>query len=212
VSLAALPEEQDELARPVYGPYEFARSLLTPESTVLDVGCGNAKVSSYLAESGATVDGIEPSANRASVAARRVRHLSTVRAGESDPGLLPTYDLITFFDVVEHLADPEPVLAWAAGRLSTDGRILVSIPNSAHISFRRKMIRGDWSMEDWGLFDRTHLRFYDPSTMTTLVPLGTHEVDRRFYAPDDRAGWRSFRLARYPRLFALHVVLVWQKD
>jgi 2-polyprenyl-3-methyl-5-hydroxy-6-metoxy-1,4-benzoquinol methylase len=209
-SAQALPEERDELERPVYGPYAYARSLLTEGSQVLDVGCGNAKVSAYLAQAGAIVDGIEPAASRAGPARERVRYLSVLPAGSEDGGLLPAYDMITFFDVIEHLAEPEPVLAWAASRLKASGRIIASVPNSAHISFRAKMLRGDWSMRDWGLFDRTHLRFYDPATMLALRPPATRLIDRRFYEPH-ATGWRALRLRCWPALFALHVVLAWQR-
>jgi cyclopropane fatty-acyl-phospholipid synthase-like methyltransferase len=184
--------------------------MLTADSCVLDVGCGNGKVSAYLARSGAVVDGIEPTESRASVAANRVRYLSRVPVGEEDPNLLDAYDVITFFDVVEHLAEPDYVLAWAATRLKPGGRIVASIPNSAHISFRKKILRGDWTMEDSGLFDRTHLRFYDPTTMLALTPPGARVVDCRFFEPH-ATGWRSWRLRRWPRLFALHVVLTWER-
>lgn len=209
MSLEALPEELDRLESPIYGPYAFARSLLGPSSRLLDVGCGNAKVSAYLAESGATVDGIEPTASRAGVAASRVRHLSTEPVGSDDPGLLPAYDLVTFFDVIEHLAEPAPALEWALGKLAPGGRILASIPNSAHVSFRAKMLRGDWSMADWGLFDRTHLRFYDLTTMLTLCPVGARLVEQRFYEPG-AAGLRARLLHRWPALFALHALMIWE--
>lgn len=211
MSLKAAPEDRDELERPVYGPYACARSLLTAGSQVLDVGCGNGKVSAYLAACGAAVDGIEPAASRAGQARERVRYLSVLPAGSDDPGLLPAYDVITFFDVIEHLAEPEPVLAWAASRLTAGGHIVASIPNSAHISFRAKMLRGDWSMRDWGLFDRTHLRFYDPATMLWLQPPMTRLSGRRFFEPR-ATGWRAVRLRLWPALFALHVVLIWQRE
>jgi SAM-dependent methyltransferase len=211
MSIEALPEEADHLELPVYGPYAYAKSLLKQQDRVLDVGCGNGKVSEYLAGSGACVDGIEPTASRAAQAARKVRHLSTVYAGEPDPGLLPEYDMITFFDVVEHIPEPSPVLNWAASRLAANGRIVASIPNSAHISFRRKMLRGDWSMADWGLFDRTHLRFYDPRSMLALTPIGTRLIDRRYFTPNHDHGYRAQLVRARPSLFALHVVMVWQK-
>ncbi len=123
---------------------------------------------------------------------------------------MPEYDVITFFDVLEHMVNPESALAWAVGRLAAGGRIVASIPNSAHVSFRIKMLRGDWTMADAGLFDRTHVRFYDLKTMTKLCPPGTHEVGRRFYAPG-RAWKRGFpRL--WPSLLAFHVVIVWQRN
>jgi SAM-dependent methyltransferase len=208
--LESLPETLDILRPPVYPPYDYARSLLSPSSRVLDVGCGNAKVSAYLAESGALVDGIEPTASRADVAAGRVRHLSTVPAGEPDPGLLAEYDLITFFDVVEHLPDPGPVLEWAVSRLAPAGRLLALIPNSAHYSFRLKILRGDWSMQPSGLFDRTHLRFYDLTTMLALQPAGTALVEKQYHSPARKA-WQRRGLRYRPSLFALHGLLVWQR-
>lgn len=211
MSLQALPEEVDQLRPPIYGPYSYARAGLTGSSRVLDVGCGNAKVSAYLAESGALVDGIEPTASRAGIAAKRLRYVSTMFAGEDDPQLLDEYDVITFFDVIEHIADPEPVLAWAASKLARNGRIIASIPNSAHWTFRLRMLRGDWRMEDWGLFDRTHLHFYDPDTIAGLRPPGTIETDRRHFTPARRRIERMALLAR-PRLFALHVVLAWTRE
>ena len=212
MSLQTLPEELDSLRAPAYGPYELVRGLLRPDTRLLDVGCGNAKVSAYLAGTGATVDGIEPSASRAAVAAQRVRYLSTVPAGEPDPGLLPEYDIITFFDVLEHLHDPARVLDWSITRLAPSGRVVASIPNSAHISFRRKMLAGDWSMADWGLFDRTHLRFYDPESMLTLTPIGTNVESRHYFSPDAARGWRRARVEWMPKLFAVHVVLIWRRS
>lgn len=209
--LNALPEEVDTLEKPIYGPYKYVYDLLNPASSVLDVGCGNAKVSAYLAESGATVDGIEPTRSRANVAATRLRHVSVLPAGDDDPDLAPTYDFITFFDVVEHLADPRPILEWAATRLAPGGSIIASIPNSAHYSFRLKVLRGDWRMDDWGLFDRTHLRFFDPATMDDLTPIGFQTSDKRYFSPASDKAWTAMFLKAFPKLAALHVVMRWQR-
>lgn len=156
------------------------------------------------------MDGIEPAANRADVAASRVRYLSTVDPTQGeDPALLPAYDLITYFDVLEHLVDPTALLTWSVGKLAPGGSILAVIPNSAQYSFRWKVLRGDWSMADWGLFDRTHVRFFDIRTAALLRPEGTREADRRYYSLD--RGWRARGLARWPNLFALHVALTWTR-
>ena len=199
----------DRIEEPAYGPYAYARSLLTSESRVLDVGCGNGKVSAYLAESGATVDGIEPAANRANTGSRRVRYLSTMDPLDNDPELLPLYDIITYFDVLEHIVDPPALLLWSVGRLAPGGRIVAAIPNSAHLSFRKKVLRGDWSMSEHGLFDRTHVRFFDTRTAVDLRPAGTEEVDRRYSTPAQ--GWELWMLDRLPNLLALHVTLTWAR-
>lgn len=212
MSTHTLPEALDRLERPIYRPYAIARDLLRPGMSVLDVGCGNAKVSEFLGESGATIDGIEPDLARAAQAQGRIRHVSTVPAGEPDDSLTPPYDMVTFFDVLEHLSDPGAALAWAASMVGRNGLLLASIPNSAHISFRWKIARGDWSMRDWGLFDRTHIRFFDTNTMKQLRPQGTVLQQAHFSTPGMDRGWRRLLLERRPALFALHGMLVWQRQ
>lgn len=205
------PDEQNErLEEPVYGAYRYVREILGPGLRVLDVGCGNAKVSAYLAESGAIVHGIEPAGNRASVASNRLSYLSVLDPTQADdPGLLDAYDVITYFDVLEHVVDPRALLHWSVKRLAPGGSIVASIPNSAHYSFRVKVGRGDWSLSDHGLFDRTHVRFFDTRTVTELRPEGTAEVDRRYFAPG--RGMPQRLVHARPNLFALHTVLRWQR-
>jgi 2-polyprenyl-3-methyl-5-hydroxy-6-metoxy-1,4-benzoquinol methylase len=206
----SLPEAVDRLVPPVYRPYTIVREMLHPGDTVLDVGCGNAKVSAYLAETGAIIDGIEPTESRAAIARERLRYVSTQLAGHEDPNLQSQYDLITFFDVLEHVADPDQLLRWALTRLKPRGHIAAVIPNSAHYSFRLRMLRGDWSLQDWGLFDRTHLRFFDTRTMKELRPRGSNQVGLTFTAPGDHSGWLARLVRNRPNLFALHGVLIWQ--
>jgi SAM-dependent methyltransferase len=43
------------------------------------------------------------------------------------------FDLITAFDVVEHLHDPRPILAILRARLKPEGVVLVSVPNGRSI-------------------------------------------------------------------------------
>jgi SAM-dependent methyltransferase len=180
---------------------------------VLDIGCGNGKVGAYLQEAGAVVDGVEPAPDRAMVASRRLRHVARVAAGvESDvAGLDPRYDLVLLLDAIEHVADPAPLLRFAASRLNPEGSIFCLLPNSAHWSFRRKILRGDWRYQDWGLFDRTHLRFFDTRTMSLLPMLaGVIEVRRSYYTGTDHFGWIGRLSTRWPNLFALHALLEWK--
>lgn len=203
------PETLETLPSPIYGAYAHIRSLVRPGSTVLDIGCGNGKVGAYLAEAGAIVDGIEPSANRAEAASNRMRYVSPepASADNADPGLAPEYDLVTMLDVVEHIADPGPVLAWAASRVRSGGKLIVLIPNSAHWRFRTQILRGSWRYADSGLFDRTHLRFYDPDTVRELKPTGMDEEGTWYFSP---GSWFSrLRTRWHARLFALHVLIVW---
>ncbi|WP_234119662.1 glycosyltransferase [Clostridium hydrogenum] len=70
------------------------------------------------------------------------------------------FDYIIFADVLEHLYDPWKVLNNIKKYLKEDGKILTSIPNVMHYSVIRNLLNGNWTYEDAGILDRTHVRFF----------------------------------------------------
>ena len=76
------------------------------------------------------------------------------------------FDYIIFADVLEHLYDPWKVLRKFRSCLSGSGVILASIPNTMHFSLIRDLINGNWTYQDAGLLDRTHLRFFTADEIT----------------------------------------------
>ncbi len=211
VTREARPETIEIVKDPPPPPLAKLRSLTRPSATVLDVGCGNGKVGVFLQAAGAVVDGIEPAQSRLEVARTRLRYVSDgwVSAGFDDPGLRDQYDVVAFLDVLEHMPDPVETLDWAVGRLAPGGAIFAMIPNSAHWSFRWKMLRGDWTYTaHGGLFDRTHLRFFSPETAALLRPSGLVE-ESRLYSSFGRLSHPRL-VATRPRLFAMHTSFVWR--
>jgi SAM-dependent methyltransferase len=212
VTVDALPEDIDHVGEPPYAPYARIRSMIKPGDQLLDVGCGNGKLGAFFRRAGADVDGIEPADSRIDIARGRLRYVSDQWAGPAfhDEAIRSDYNLITFLDVVEHIPDPQPVLSWAADRLAPGGSICALIPNSAHWTFRAKMLRGDWDYSPGGgLFDRTHVRFFSPESAARLRPEGLEEVHRS-YSGFGRSAPKPL-IALRPRLFAIHTLFVWKK-
>lgn len=186
---------------------------------VLDLGCAEGYLARALAERGCAVVGVEYDARAAEVAREAC---SAVFVGDVENAAIRRqvdgeFDRILFGDVLEHLRDPAAVLRWAAGLLAPDGRAVVSLPNIAHWSARRQLLRGRFPQEDHGLFDRTHLRFFTRATARELVESAGLVVESEAFAPAPlplesripalgRLGPRL--VARRPELFALQTVLV----
>tara|TARA_R110001583_G_scaffold70265_4_gene198908 strand:+ start:1135 stop:1794 length:660 start_codon:yes stop_codon:yes gene_type:complete len=82
----------------------------------------------------------------------------------------PLFDYILFGDVLEHLYDPEKVLIDLKSKLSKNGKIIISLPNIAHIElFIQVYIKGTFPQNSRGIFDRTHLRWFTRKDVFKLI-------------------------------------------
>jgi 2-polyprenyl-3-methyl-5-hydroxy-6-metoxy-1,4-benzoquinol methylase len=77
-------------------------------------------------------------------------------------------DVLVFGDVLEHLLNPWDILAKFKQLMSPNGCCVACIPNISHWTILVNLIHGEWNYEDYGLLDRTHLRFFTKKTMIEL--------------------------------------------
>ncbi len=63
-------------------------------------------------------------------------------------------------DVLEHLVDPWTVLRRASNFVNENGSVIVSIPNASHAAVLSCLLTDNFDYRDWGLLDRTHIRFF----------------------------------------------------
>ena len=139
-------------------------ALVPAGSRVLDVGCASGYFSQHLAETrGCEVVGVDYSEEAVAVARRRGVDAYQIDL-ERSPLDSEGFDVAIFADVLEHLRDPQGLLA----SLRTP-QILVSLPNITHWSARLEILRGRFPWADFGLFDRTHLRFFDRTDARQLI-------------------------------------------
>jgi 2-polyprenyl-3-methyl-5-hydroxy-6-metoxy-1,4-benzoquinol methylase len=100
------------------------------------------------------------------------------------------FDVILLGDVLEHLQDPWDVLKKLISFLSTNGRIIVSVPNIQHIElFINVYLKGEWPYNDRGIFDRTHLRWFTYKNIRKLEEncgLKIEKIERKFRFRDRR--------------------------
>ena len=201
-----------------HGLAESHRLLLAAvpaRSRVLDVGCAEGYLAGALRERGCRVTCVEADPVAADLAQKTC---DVVVVGDvEDPAVRDrvegAFDVILLGDVLEHLRDPLTVLRWAARRAP---RVVVSLPNIAHWTARRALLRGRWAYADHGLFDRTHLRFFTRASAHALIGEAGLRVEREAFAgaPLPLEGrlpllgpLRSALVSRRPELFALQIVL-----
>ena len=87
-----------------------------------------------------------------------------------------SFDTILMLDVLEHLAEPERLLADARARLAPGGVAIVSVPNVANVTVRLRLLMGRFPYSDRGILDRTHMRFYTRSSARALLASAGFDV------------------------------------
>lgn len=141
---------------------------------VLDVGCGGGILSEALARAGARVTGIDLAAEALAVARRHAedagldidyRHiaaeaLADVAAGE--------FDLVCCLEMLEHVPDPEAVVAACARLVRPGGHVVFSTINRNPKAFMLAIVAAE------------HL--------LRLIPRGTHEY-AKLIRPSELSAW-----------------------
>jgi len=145
----------------------FVYDAIPSNSNCLDVGCSTGNLGSLLhKEKNCTIDGIEINSSAAKTAKSRgygevfeidlnSKKNSSVLFSE-----VKKYDVIACADVLEHLISPEEALIQLGKVLRPGGFFVISLPNVAFVLNRLHLLFGRWEYKEFGILDRTHLRFY----------------------------------------------------
>lgn len=141
--------------------------------SVLDLGCGRARLGLEVERLGYTVTGIDNSP--VACATARTRISEVIELDFMNPDAIAAalngrqFDWIMAADVLEHSAEPETALGFYRRFLKPDGRLIVSLPNVAVWDNRFRLLLGRFDYRDSGVMDRTHLRFFTFRTARELI-------------------------------------------
>ena len=130
---------------------------------LLDVGCATGIFLDGMRQLGWDVKGIEPSAHAAAYARDRFQ-LSVFEGGiEEAPYDDATFDVITLWDVLEHLHDPLAALDQLRRWLRPGGLLVISIPNPD--SLEARLFKSYWI--GWDL--PRHLNLFRPARLREIL-------------------------------------------
>jgi 2-polyprenyl-3-methyl-5-hydroxy-6-metoxy-1,4-benzoquinol methylase len=138
---------------------------------VLEIGPATGYITEILVQRGCQVTCIEKDPAAAELAQRFCERMIVANVEELDFEAAfseQQFDVVLLGDVLEHLVNPDAVLAKAARVLAPGGYVVASVPNVAHGSVRLALLRGEFRYSDSGLLDRSHLRFFTRETLADL--------------------------------------------
>lgn len=145
-------------------------------SKILDVGCGVGFIGKKIKElETCDIDGIEIDEEAASLARKtydRVFTFSIDSESEDRSKFFKEakkYDVIILADLLEHIVNPGNLLSELQKKLSDDGKIIVSVPNVAHVDVISNLIDGNFNYNKTGILDSTHVRFFTENSFYDFI-------------------------------------------
>jgi len=140
----------------------------------LDVGCGGGLLSEALSRKGATVTGIDLAPGMVEVARLHAAEeglqvdYRVAAAEELAASGAQSFDVVTCMEMLEHVPQPERMLATLAALVRPGGSVFVSTLNRNLKSFLLAIVGAEYLLK--------------------LLPRGTHEYDR-LIRPSELARW-----------------------
>ncbi|MDR5172938.1 class I SAM-dependent methyltransferase [Methylobacillus flagellatus] len=109
------------------------------------------------------------------------------------------FDVLVCADVLEHVYSPDKVLVAMTQFLDTNGYMVVSLPHVGHAAIHACLYESDFEYRDWGLLDRTHIRFFGLTNIQSLFAnAGLKIIDVEFVIAAPEQTEFSERWARLP--------------
>jgi ubiquinone/menaquinone biosynthesis C-methylase UbiE len=218
-----LPHTHSARLHAQYGWFVAEARKRAPE-LVVDVGCGDAALTHLLAEAtGARVVGIEPESRGVEVAREALAQAgSPVELVQGSGEKLPFADgeasLVVMSEVIEHLPEPDAVVAEAARVLGPSGSLLLSTPQWQSEELREHHFR-EYKSEELAelcrrFFQDVEVLVAEPPRLyhrymhnrwwrmagSTASLLGRNPFARRLPAAPERKDWRELlAVASRPR-------------
>ena len=141
---------------------------------VLDVGCGGGLLSEGMAARGAQVTGIDMGEAPLSVARLHLyesglevdyRQATAEQMADDNPG---AFDIVTCLEMLEHVPQPESIVAACARLVKADGLVVFSTINRNPKSYALAIVGAEYILR--------------------MLPKGTHDF-RKFIRPSELDGW-----------------------
>ena len=199
---------------------------------VLDVGCGCGDTSSLLKERnpGTWIEGITFNPAEAAKAGAVLDRVHTFDIEQELPAdFNKDFDCLLLSHVLEHLREPASAVQRLLPALVPGGTLVIAVPNILEWRTRIRLFRGDFTYADYGILDRTHLKFFtfdsaDRELIPSKVRSGFSEVFKLGEGAVPLGPLRRLRsmaglagvvdrlgVAVRPNLFAHQVVIVARK-
>lgn len=163
--------------------HAYVVELCPDEKHILELGAGSGVISKVISD---TKGGVVTAVDINPSPMLRDRVANVLQADLNNPewvkifSVEDKFDVIIAADVLEHLYDPWTTLRQMKNLLNKGGEIIVSLPHASHAGILAALLCDDVSYKEWGLLDKTHIRFFGLKNIISLHnEVGLKIIDAR---------------------------------
>ena len=139
---------------------------------VLEIGAGPGSITRHLTAQGNRVTALEVDETAIPFLRRHCERVVSADLNRPEWAAAfgdERFDVVIAADVVEHLVDPWSTLGRMKSLVADGGAIVLSVPHAAHACILACLLHEDVEYRDWGLLDRTHIRFFGLENLRSMV-------------------------------------------
>lgn len=139
---------------------------------ILDLGCGNGSFSSFLANQGFEVIGIEESSSGISHAQQNYSNCQFRQGSIYDlilTDLSNSFDIVLAMEVIEHLFYPRQLIQVAKQCLRPHGVLILTTPYHGYLKNLALSLTGKMDAHFTALWDGGHIKFFSVATLSQLL-------------------------------------------
>ncbi|HGJ63829.1 TPA: class I SAM-dependent methyltransferase [bacterium] len=199
---------------------KFVLNAIGNNKDVCEFGCSSGMLSQLLKEKGCAVTGLDIDSLSLTYAKGFQKETINVNLNDIEKWVpllgVNKYDALLFLHILEHLVEPEKVLSKALEFLKQDGIVIIAIPNINNARDRFNIFFGEFNYTEFGVMDKTHVRFFNFKTINKLIKDNDLIVEE-YITPWQVNPVREFVdhipiLSRIKRLFPKKPTLLFRKN
>jgi SAM-dependent methyltransferase len=207
------------------GNHEVLSLIPQAAQRVLDIGCGAGDNAKELKKMGKYVVGLTISHSEAKIVEQICDRIIVGNIEDTRTTINEQFDCIIMSHICEHLVSPQNVIDKIIDNLSAKGILIIAVPNMAYYKLRMRLLKGNWTLEDSGPFDKTHLHFYSFSTANNIYTGQRLKLLKKIPGQPSIPLWPIRKLMpkicnkfdekignRIPNLFAMQTILIYGKQ
>lgn len=188
-------------------PYWYVYENISENEKILDVGCASGYLGSLLNKKFENINliGIDYLESHLKKAEEKKIYSNLIKIDlNSFKDELKEYteyfDKIIVTDVLEHLNDPLNVLNKLSKYLKRGGKFLIDVPNISNGSIKYNILVNNFTYTDYGLLDKTHIKFFTPFTLIKELSNNNFLIDKLEYIFKDPTDdfFQPVKLSKYP--------------